>query len=54
MTNARVAQNMIAAGITTNEEIKVKKDEAPILLSVINKRKNNLITNFVSKKPKKG
>ena len=34
MTNARVAQNMITAGITANEEIKVKKDEARNLLSV--------------------
>lgn len=54
ITQARVAQNMISAGIKSNEELKVKKDEAHNLTTVINKRKNKLITNFAIKKPKKG
>ena len=54
MTEARIAQNLITANITANEELKVeKKNEAHSLSSSIKNRKNNLIANFLSKKPKK-
>ena len=55
MTEARVALNLIAAGISPNEELKVKKDEAHRLSSnIISIRKNDLIASFPSKKPKRG
>ena len=45
---------MITVSTTTSGELKVTKDKAHSLSTVINKRKNNLITNFViKKKPKK-
>ena len=39
MIETRLAQNMITAGITTNEELNVKKDKAHSLSTIISKRK---------------
>lgn len=53
ITEARVAQNIITAGITNNEELKVKKNEFRSLSAIVNKRKNNLIINIVNKNLRK-
>ena len=53
MTEARVAQNLITASIIANEELKVKKDEAHSLASIINQKKKKKLQIFLSQNLKK-